>query len=392
MRIAVVGAKGLPPTQGGIEHYCAGLYPRIVAQGHEVDLFARASYTERPWFSKDDFGGVNVISLPSLSLSQGGTEAVYSSAMGALASLKMDYDIVHFHALGPSLFAWLPKIASSTRVVVTCHGLDWQRQKWGNLSSSVIRMGERMAVKYAHRIVVVSETLKAYFKATYGCETNYIANAPAGYTDSDPDFNFGRSLGLEQGRYLVFLGRLVPEKCPDLLIKAFQKLRPQGWKLAMVGGASDTSGFTTELTQLAGGDSDIVFTGPLQGSRLAEIVRGAGLFVLPSNLEGMPLALLEAMQEGIPAIASDIPPLQQLLNNGRGLIFQAGNLDSCIQCLDRAIQYPDEMTLMAERAREYVKRFHSWDTVAADNLRLYEDLLIEHKAPTLSIVKRPSES
>lgn len=387
MRIAVVGAKGLPPTQGGIEHYCAGLYPRVVKHGCEVDLFARSSYTNQPGYSTNYFEGVRVITLPSLSFAQGGTEAIYSSAMGAFESLKTDYDVVHFHALGPSLFAWLPKLASSTKIVVTCHGLDWQRQKWGNLSSSIIRLGEKIAVRYAHEIIVVSETLKTYFDLTYGRETTYIANAPAGYADSNSDFSYGKSLGLTQGKYLVFLGRMVPEKCPDLLIRAFQKLRPQGWKLALVGGSSDTTHYTESLSKLAARDDQVVFTGPLQGAQLAEIMRGAGLFVLPSNLEGMPLALLEAMEEGIPAIASDIPPLRHLLDNGRGLIFEAGNLESCVQCLDRAIQFPDEMALMAQKAQEYVHRFHSWEAVASENIRLYESLCSRPKSPTLSSIK-----
>jgi glycosyltransferase involved in cell wall biosynthesis len=373
MRIAVIGAKGLPPNQGGIEHYCAGLYPKVVAKGHAVDLFARPSYTRQPWFYQENYQGVRVITLPSMV--KGGAEALTSAAIGAtIASLKVNYDVVHFHALGPSLFSWIPRLAPSIPVVVTCHGLDWQRDKWGKLASSLIRAGEYAAVRYAHEILVVSEALKTYFKTEYSRDALYVPNAPAGYANSDPDLPYVRSLGLAPGKYLVFLGRLVPEKCPDLLIKAFQKLRPTDWKLALVGGASDTISFASELFRMKGDNEDIIFTGRLQGSELAEVIRGSGLFVLPSSLEGMPLALLEAMQEGIPVITSDIPPLKSLVGSDRGMLFSEGNLTSLVQTLQWAIQHPEAMAVMAKKATTYVVQHHTWDAITEAHLGLYESL------------------
>src|SRR5919199_5890041 len=161
MKIAVIGAKGLPPKQGGIEHYCAEVYPRMVARGHSVDLFGRSSYTDCPAMDQYDFEGVRVVSLPCFHLK--GVDAFISSALGAIASGGTKYDIVHFHALGPALFTWLPRLASSSKVVVTCQGLDWQRAKWGNFSSRLIQMGERAAVRFADEIIVVSEALRSYF-------------------------------------------------------------------------------------------------------------------------------------------------------------------------------------------------------------------------------------
>jgi glycosyltransferase involved in cell wall biosynthesis len=381
MRIAVIGAKGLPPRQGGIEHQCAELYPRIRSLGHTVDVFARSSYTGLPWFYEDNYKGVRIISLPGLY--HGGVDALTSSAIGTIASLRSNYDIVHFHALGPSLFSWLPRfVSSSTKVVVTCHGLDWQRQKWGKSSSNLILAGEKIAVRYAHGLIVVSKELRSYFRKTYNREAIYIPNAPAGYPASDPTFSYGSSLGLIQKRYIVFLGRLVPEKCPDLLIKAFQKLQLEEWKLVLVGGSSDTPSFTTWLSNLAAGNPNIIFTGQLGGSRLAEIVRDAGLFVLPSSLEGLPLAMLEAMQEGVPVIASNIPPHQQLLDEGRGMLFQPGDVESCAHCLKQAISHPQKMTIMAERARKHVQEYYNWETIVAENLRLYKTLIAEFQTST----------
>lgn len=373
MKIAVIGAKGLPPSQGGIEHYCAEVYARMIAQGHSVDLFARSSCIDLAPFDHYDFQGIRVISLPCPG--KKGIDAMASSVLGSLFAMGTGYDIIHFHALGPALFTGLPKISSSSRVIVTCHGLDWKRDKWGQLSSRLIHLGEKAAVKFADKLVVVSEDLRAYFRQTYDRDTTYIPTAPASYSQSDPAFAYGRSLGLQPGRYLLFLGRLVPEKCPNLLLKAFQMLQPEGWKLVFVGGNSDTPAFKMKLIESAASDANVIFTGELRGNRLAEIVRGAGLFVLPSNLEGLPLALLEGMSEGIPVLASDIPPHRQLVADQRGLLFRAGDVDSCVAALKWATQHPQEMQARAEQAKRYVQSHHSWEQITAANLSVYESVV-----------------
>lgn len=370
MKIAVIGAKGLPAKQGGIEHHCQELYSRIVGQGHSVDLFARSSYTDS--LHHDDVQGIRVLPLPSLKFK--GLDALLCSALGGIASSRRHYDIVHFHALGPALFSWLPRFASDAKVVVTCHGLDWRRAKWGKGSSHLLRLGEKVAVSCADRLIVVSEQLRSYFRHTYGIETSYIPNAPANFAKSDPNFSYGTSLGLEQKRYILFLGRLVPEKRPDLLIEAFQTLKPAGWKLVLAGGVSDTDQFVSKLANLAASNTDVVFTGELQGTRLAEIVREAGLFVLPSDLEGLPMAMLEAMQEGVPVLASDIPPHQQLLAEGRGMLFQTGNLDSCVHSLDWAIHNSQKLSVMVKKSQSYVQAKYNWNYITTETLRLYASL------------------
>jgi glycosyltransferase involved in cell wall biosynthesis len=372
MKIAVIGTKGLPPKQGGIEHYCAELYPRIVAAGHSVDLYARSSYNNCQWFETYDYKGVRVITLPSVTMK--GVDAFVTSALGAIAASGKQYDVIHFHALGPSLFTWIPKISSSAKIVVTCQGLDWQRAKWGTTSTFLIQSGEKAAVRCAHEVVVVSDALRSYFAQTYGRKTVYIPNAPAGYPDTDPSFPFVKQLGLEQGKYMLFLGRLVPEKRPNLLIEAFQNLNPDGWKLVLVGGGSDTNVFTSAIREMASGNPNIIFAGELRGERLAEIVRGAGLFTLPSDLEGLPLAMLEGIREGIPVVASDIPPHQQVLNEQRGTLFQAGNLESCMSAMDWAIHHPEEIAQMAKKAKKYVDTHHTWEKITADHLKLYTTL------------------
>ena len=369
MKIAVIGVKGLPANQGGIEHYCQALYPRIVAQGHTVDLYARSSYIKESWLATYKHEGVRVICLPSLPLR--GLDALTNSGLAALVCALRGYDVVHFHALGPSLFSFLPRLLSSAKVVATCQGLDWQRGKWGKSSSNVIRLGEKMAAKYAHSIVVVSRALQKYFHQTYDIDSIYIPNAPGIYAQSDPNFDFVRSSDLEPGKYFLFLGRLVPEKRPDLLLRAFQQLDRPDWKLVLAGGDSDTTEYISQLQSLKGDDPNIVFAGELRDSRLAETVRGAGIFVLPSDLEGLPLAMLEAMREGVPVVASDIAPHQQLLGKDRGTLFAAGNVDSCTTALTQAVNSPQSVASMAHKAREYVEQNYTWEKITADNLSVY---------------------
>lgn len=374
MKIAVIGSKGLPPNQGGIEHHCAEIYSRIVARGHEVRVFARPSYNQRPWNANYLYKGVQVMNLPSITFR--GIDALVNSFLAAIVASFQQRDIIHFHALGPAVFCWIPRLLSpKSKVIVTCHGLDWQRSKWGNLSTRLLKLGERTSVHSAHAIGVVSAELRKYFNDEHGRQTTYIGNAPANYPASDPSFSFGRSLGLASGRYMLFLGRLVPEKCPDLLIDAFQRLALTGWKLAFVGSQSDTPHYSDQLLALANSNPDIVFCGELRDERLAEIVRGAGLFVLPSEVEGLPLALLEAMQEGIPVVASDIPVHCQILGRDRGLLFQGGNVEACSSALTWAIQNLPLMSQRANRAQAYVRQNHNWDDIVDAWLELYEQQL-----------------
>ena len=369
MKIAVVGAKGLPARQGGIERHCGELYPKMVAEGHSVDLFSRSSYVGKPWLSVFDYQGVRVICLPSLPLR--GLDAFTNSAIAALIAGFRGYDIIHFHALGPALFSFFPRWFSSAKIIVTCHGLDWQRVKWGNFSSRIIHLGEKIAVQSAHEIVVVSKVLQFYFERTYEIKSNYITNGPGKYARSSPEFPYLKSLGVEPGRYLLFLGRLVPEKRPELLISAFQRLENSEWQLLIVGGTSGTKDYLERLVSLKNNNPNIIFTGELRGERLAEVVRGAELFVLPSDLEGLPLAMLEAMREGIPVLASDIPPHCELIGQDRGMLFKAGNIDGCCRAIETAIANPQQLAQMAKRAQTHVQTYYTWEKITVNNLALY---------------------
>jgi glycosyltransferase involved in cell wall biosynthesis len=385
MKIAVIGVKGLPAGQGGIERACQELYPRLVKLGHSVDLFARPSYTKKGGFSRFDYQGVRIIGLPAIAIR--GFDAFFCAAFGTLMALFGNYDVIHFHALGPALFSWLPRLFTSTKVVVTCHGLDWQRAKWGKLSSSIIYLGEKVAVKYAEKLIVVSQDLQHYFGQTYDLNSVYIPNGAGEFASTDGKLGYLDFLSLKPQKYLLFLGRLVPEKRPDLLIKSFQQLQPEGWKLVLTGGSSDTEKYGNDLRKLAGDNPNIIFTGELQGKRLAEIVRGAGIFVLPSDLEGLPLVMLEAMNEEIPVLASDIPPHKQLIGQDKGFLFRAGNLDSMRNSLQTAIEQPNTRKERARKAKEHIRAIYNWDKIALQNLDVYSQLVDGNAIPVAELIQ-----
>ncbi|MBC7883024.1 MAG: glycosyltransferase family 4 protein [Anaerolineae bacterium] len=384
MKIAVIGSKGLPATQGGIERHCEEIYTRLVRLGHSVDLFARSTYTRPATAGSYEYQGVRVLPLPGVNVK--GFDALLTSAVGTLLACLNQYDIIHFHAIGPALFSGLPRLLSSARVVFTCHGLDWQRSKWNRAASALLRQGERCGVHYSHQLISVSQELQSYFATTYARKSVYIPNAAASISNSDPEFSFVTSLGLCPGRYLLFVGRLVPEKRPDLLIDAFKSLQPEGWKLVIVGGSSDTGTYTAELARLGEGGG-VHFCGQLGGSNLAEMIRGAGLFVVPSDLEGLPLVMLEAMQECVPVVASDLPVHQQLTYGDRGLLFEAGNIEDCRKSLKWAIEHPHELAAMARNARNYVQIHHDWDRITEQTMQVYRTLL-EQAQPAYSRAPR----
>ena len=218
-------------------------------------------------------------------MTSGGLAAVSSSAFAALYSAFGKYDVVHIHAEGPAFFAWLPKMFGK-RVVVTVHGIDWQREKWqSGLGSKFIHQGEKNAAKYADEVIVLSKGVQKYFLETYGRETHFIPNGV-----NRPEVREAKLItdhfGLEKDSYILFLGRLVPEKGIRYLVEAFKNVKTDK-KLVIAGGSSDTDSFMEEVKDLAKGDDRILFTGFVQGAMLDELYSNAYIYTLPSDLEGI---------------------------------------------------------------------------------------------------------
>ena len=264
---------------------------------------------------------------------------------------------------------WLPKLFGK-RCIATVHGLDHQRAKWGRFASWYIRSGEKCAVKYADEIIVLSESVRDYFKEVYGRETLFIPNG-VNKSELMDALEISEKYGLEKNGYILFLARLVPEKGIKRLIEAYGKVDTEK-RLVIAGGSSDTAEFEAELFELARNDGRILFTGFVQGRELSELYSNAYFYVLPSDLEGMPLSLLEAMSYGNCCLVSDIPECASVIEE-RGFTFKAGDIDDLRNKLQMLCDNSSLVEDMKKTAAEYICRKYDWNDVTDRTLAVYKN-------------------
>jgi glycosyltransferase involved in cell wall biosynthesis len=373
MKIAVIGARGIPAKFGEIERYCQELYPQIVARGHEVDLYVQPSYHQRSWFSTFTYQKMKVITLLSL---PGKRFSWLNSALNTIWATFGNYDVIHLHGMVGAWFAWCPQMFSNSSIVVTFHQLESNATWSSKIFRRLLPWLEKMAVDYADEIIVTTHELAEYFLRKYGVCPHYIANAPAKYMENNNHVSFCQAFGLEQQRYILYLGTFEPNQRLDLLIEVFQKLQPRNWKLVLAGNISYSFQHTINLLQIAQQQNNIIFTGEINGHFLAELMRGAGIFVEPSegNNLSSSVGMLEAMREGIPIVASDTITNRKLIGRDRGLLFKAGQFDSLLIQLEYAMSRPNLLLAMAKKAQTYIAVNHNWDKVIYKNLFLYLQL------------------
>lgn len=369
--IAMLGHKRIPSREGGIEIVVEELAVRMAARGYRVTCYNRSGHhvsgKEFDTRRGGEYRGVRL--KTAAAINRKGLAAVTSSFFASLAAAVGLYDVVHIHAEGPAAFCWLPRLMGK-RVVVTVHGLDWQRAKWkGGLGARYIHLGEKMAVRFAHEIIVLNRAAQQYFKDSYGRETRLIPNGVSRAEYAAPD-RIREVFGLEKDAYLLFLGRMVPEKGIHYLIEAFQGVRTDR-KLVVAGGASDSEAYIDRLKEQAGGDSRIVFTGFVQKELLRELYSNAYVYVLPSDLEGMPLSLLEALSYGCCCVTSDIPECVDVTGE-HGVAFQKGSAVDLRVKLQELCDDIGQVYRRREGAADYVCRRHRWDEVVDRTLELYQ--------------------
>lgn len=369
--IAMLGHKRIPSREGGIEIVVEELAVRMAARGYRVTCYNRSGHhvsgKEFDTRRGVEYRGVRL--KTAAAINRKGLAAVTSSFFASLAAAVGPYDVVHIHAEGPAAFCWLPRLMGK-RVVVTVHGLDWQRAKWkGGLGARYIHLGEKMAVRFAHEIIVLNRAAQQYFKDSYGRETRLIPNGVSRAEYAAPD-RIREVFGLEKDAYLLFLGRMVPEKGIHYLIEAFRGVQTDR-KLVVAGGASDSEAYIDRLKEQAGGDSRIVFTGFVQKELLRELYSNAYVYVLPSDLEGMPLSLLEALSYGCCCVTSDIPECVDVTGE-HGVAFQKGSAVDLRVKLQELCDDIGQVYRRREGAADYVCRRHRWDEVVDRTLELYQ--------------------
>ncbi|BCJ63722.1 glycosyltransferase family 4 protein [Polymorphospora rubra] len=369
LRIAMIGQKGMPATYGGIERHVEELASRLVGLGHEVTVYCRPSYGSVP---VDAYRGVRLRQVRTIASKH--LDAIVHSTTSTLAAIGDRPDIVHYHGLGPGLVAPLPRYLSRARVVLTVHGLDNQRAKWGRLARTVLDTAHWFSGHVPNERVAVSRGLAAHYDSHFGASARYIANGVTAGRQL-PARQITARFGLTPDGYLLLVGRLVPEKAADLLVRAFRRIQTD-LKLAIVGGSSFSDDFVARLRAEADGDPRVVFTGFAYGDLLAELYSNAAAFVQPSRLEGLPLTLLEAASYDLPVVASDIPPHVEVLEHdgpGRRL-FTDGDEAGLVAALTRLVADPAAERAGARELGDRVRAEYTWDGAARELERLYLDL------------------
>jgi glycosyltransferase involved in cell wall biosynthesis len=370
LRIGMIGVRGVPATFGGIERHVEELGARLADRGHDITVFCRSNYSAP---GPGSHRGMRLTSLPTVGTKH--LDAIVHSGLATMEAMAASYDILHYHAIGPGMLAVLPRYLSRARVVLTVHGRDDERGKWGRGAKAVLGTAGWLSARVPDATIVVGRHLERYYHEAYGRRTVYVPNGVEAAPPRSANGTLAR-LGLQPGRYLLFVGRLVPEKAPDLLLRTFRRL-PGDHRLVLAGDTSFTDRFTGELRRLAAGDPRVVLPGYVYGADLQELYSNAAAFVLPSLLEGLPLTLLEAASYGLPVVASSIPPHLEVLGSagpGRRL-HRPGDGDQLLGALSQVLADAGAERAGAVELRDQVLRAYCWDDVTERTEAVYRSVL-----------------
>lgn len=372
LKVAMIGHKRIPSREGGVEIVVKELSKRLVKQGCFVDAYNRSGYhvsgKEFDTTKYKDYKGIHIITIPTFQ--SGKLNAIVYSFLATIRALFSDYDIYHYHAEGPCAFLWILKMFRK-KIVVTIHGLDWQRSKWGGFATKVLKFGEKMAVKYADEIIVLSKNVQDYFEETYQRKTIFIPNGIEEQNKIAVQ-EIEEKWDLKKDEYILFLARIVPEKGVHYLLEAFSRIKTDK-KLVIAGGSSHTGDYMAQISEMAEQDSRVVLTHFVQGRKLEELFSNAYCFVLPSDIEGMAISLLEAMSYGNCCLVSDIPENAEVIGEC-GLSFKHGNVEDLKEVLEHLLQNPDLVEVYKDKSQEYICSKYSWDDVTEQTLQIYQEV------------------
>ena len=366
----MIGHKVVPSRRGGIEKVLTTLCPLLAEMGWEVTCYNRSSdKIENEYVGTVEnraYRGVKLKTAPTIDFR--GFSAMIASFTAAIAAAFSDYDVVHFHAEGPCAALWIPKLFGK-RCVATVHGLDWQREKWGKgFASKYIKFGEKVLAKYADEVIVLSQAAQDYFKETYHRETTIIHNGIGRPQKKDAQL-ITEQFGLHKDEYILIVCRLTAEKGVHYLIDAYNSIHP-AQKLVIAGDTSDTDDYVQMLKEKAAGNPNVLFTGFISGEPLNELYSNAYLSVLPSDLEGMSLCLLEALAYGNALLCSDIPENTAVAED-HAIYFKKSNVDDLSEKLKELCENRSLIEKYRSDAAEFILSKYNWQDVAKATAELY---------------------
>ena len=380
MKIAFIGQKGIPATWGGVEFHVDELAQRLAHRGHQVTVYVRSWYTPRRKSEiqnpkSEIYKGVRLIHTPTWNTKH--LDAILHSFTSTIHALFQGYDIIHYHAIGPAFFCWIPKLFGK-KVVVTIHRFDYLAAKWGWLAQMSLRFSEKIVLQVPHRTIVVAQHQLEYYREKGYSNLVYIPNGVSVLPNIPPEI-IQNKYGLRNNSYLLFAGRLTPEKRVDWIIDTYRNLvqnNKNSVKLVIAGGSSATDKYETQLHESASSIPGIIFTGYVTGKEKQELFSNAKLFVLPSAVEGLPIALLEGMSFEIPCLVSDIPPHQEVIQDERnGYLFDSNSRGSLESKLEHLLDLSQETLIQVGiEAKKKVKQDYDWDEVVTQIEQIYTQL------------------
>jgi glycosyltransferase involved in cell wall biosynthesis len=360
LKVMVLGIRGFPDVPGGVETHAQNLYPRIAAKGWDVEVLVRT-----PFVPPGQRGSGPIKFRRIWSPRASGLEAFVHSALGVLYACLTRPDLLHIHAVGPAIFTPLARLFG-IRVIVTHHGPDYERAKWKAFARWVLRAGERAGMKYANGRIAVSAAIAKLVRDKYARESDVIHNgviirAPALTSE------YVRRLGLVPRRYILQVSRIVPEKRQLDLVRAYRALQSTDWKLVLVGGL-ESDAFSREVREEAA-SAGVILTGAQVGDQLHELYSHAGIFVLPSSHEGLPIAILEALSYGLPVLASDIPANLEV-GLDKSNYFMVGDVSALSRALRTTLNRSEGDQTVSDRSQQIARRY-DWDRITDKTLQVY---------------------
>jgi len=374
VKVAMIGQKGLPATFGGVERHVEELGSRLVAEGVEVTVYCRANYSMSGEGMPEYYKGMHLVTTPTVASKH--LDAIVHSLTSTVHAIRSGHDVIHYHALGPGLVAPVARYASRAKVVLTVHGMDHERAKWSRPARTILGLAHWMSGHVPDAVVTVSRALAEHYESTFGVDAAYIPNGVATPTPGPLPERFVRDYGLRPGGYVLFVGRIVPEKRPDLLVEALAEL-PADVKVAIVGDSSFSDEYVDRLREDGLRDPRVVFPGYVYGPELGALYSNAAVFVQPSDLEGLPLTLLEAVSYGLPVVASDIAPHREVLDActcGAHRMFRAGDASDLAAALCGALEDLEQSRRRAARESEELLLPYRWSTAVSELAELYRKI------------------
>lgn len=372
MRIAMIGQKGIPAIYGGVERHVEDLSRELVKQGHEVFVYARAWYSP---LALKNYHGVKVVHTPSIHTKH--LDAISHTFFSTIHAIVQNYDVIHYHGVGPALLSFIPRIFSKAKVIVTFHCIDRYHQKWGWFAKRMLWLGEKAACTFPHQTIAVSKTIQSYCLNEYHTKTDYIPNGVV--ATKKLNGNNLNKWNLEPNKYVLMVSRLVRHKGVHYLIDAWQMAKSKNpslfadQKLVIVGGSTFTDDYQKELKKMARVDKSIIFTGWLHGTELEEIYNNCGLYINPSENEGMPISVLQAMTYGKAVLLSDIPEHQELVTD-TNFLFRNASIISLSEKITNLLRDEAVRKEAGMKNKMLMKKSFNWEKLSLQTLAIYSTI------------------